>query len=160
LLIRRNVTLVVESAGNRAGRPTGPPWTQEVVMARIEDRVTGWWVFAGMLLGIAGILNIIWGLAAIGDAKFFIADQKYIISSLHTWGWVTLIIGVLQLVAAFSLFSGGGFGRWLGMFAAALSAISALLSIPAYPFWSLCIFALAIIVLYELAKAPERRTLA
>jgi hypothetical protein len=129
-------------------------------MARIEDRVTGWWVFAGMLLGIAGVLNTIWGLAAIGDAKFFIADQKYIISSLHTWGWVTLIIGVLQLVAAFSLFSGGGFGRWLGMFAAALSAISALLSIPAYPFWSLCIFALAIIVLYELAKAPERRTLA
>jgi hypothetical protein len=44
--------------------------------------------------------------------------------------------------------------------AAALSAISALLSIPAYPFWSLCIFALAIIVLHELAKAPERRTLA
>ena len=33
-----------------------------------------------------------------------------------------------------------------------------LLSIPAYPFWSLCIFALAIIILYELAKAPERRT--
>jgi hypothetical protein len=93
-------------------------------MARIEDRITGWWVFAGMLLGIAGVLNGIWGLAAIGDAKFFIADQKYIISSLHTWGWVTLIIGVLQLVAAFSLFSGGGFGRWLGMFAAALSAIS------------------------------------
>jgi hypothetical protein len=124
-------------------------------MARIEERVTGWWVFAGTLLLIAGVLNIIWGIAAIGDAKFFIADQKFIISSLHTWGWVTLIIGVLQMVAGFSLFSGGGFGRWIGMFAAALSAISALLSIPAYPFWSLCIFALAIIVLYELAKAPE-----
>jgi hypothetical protein len=124
-------------------------------MARIEDRVTGWWVFAGTLLLIVGVLNIIWGIAAIGDAKFFIANQKYIISSLHTWGWVTLILGVLQLAAGFSLFSGGGFGRWVGMFAAALSAISALLSIPAYPLWSLCIFALAIIILYELAKAPE-----
>ena len=91
-------------------------------MARIEDRVTGWWVFAGTLLLIAGVLNIIWGIAAIGDAKFFIANQKYIISSLHTWGWVTLILGVLQLVAGFSLFSGGGFGRWVGIFAAALSA--------------------------------------
>jgi hypothetical protein len=124
-------------------------------MARIEDRVTGWWVFAGTLLLIAGVLNIIWGIAAIGDAKFFIANQKYIISSLHTWGWVTLILGVLELAAGFSLFSGGGFGRWVGMFAAALSAIAALLSIPAYPFWSLCIFALAIVILYELAKAPE-----
>ena len=127
-------------------------------MARIEDRVTGWWVFAGTLLVIVGVLNIIWGIAAIGDAKFFIAGQKYIISSLHTWGWVALFLGVLELLAGFSLFAGGGFGRWMGMFAAALTAISALLSIPAYPFWSLCIFALAIIILYELAKAPERRT--
>ena len=121
-----------------------------------QSRVTGWWVFAGILLAIAGVLNIIWGIGAISDAKFFIADQKYIISSLHTWGWVTLIIGVVELIAAFSLFSGGGFGRWIGIFAAALASISALLSIPAYPFWSLCIFALSIIIIYELAKAPER----
>ena len=124
-------------------------------MARHDDRVTGWWVFAAALLLLAGVLNIIWGIAAIGNAKFFIADQKYIISSLHTWGWITLVLGALQMFAAFSLASGGTFGRWFGMFAAGLSAISALLSIPAYPFWSLCIFALAIIILYELAKAPE-----
>jgi hypothetical protein len=74
------------------------------------------------------------------------------------WGWVTLILGVLELVAAFSLFSGGGFGGWVGIFAAALASISALLSIPAYPFWSLCVFALSLIILYELAKAPERGT--
>ena len=121
-----------------------------------QSRVTGWWVFAGILLAIAGVLNVIWGIGAISDAKFFIADQKYIISSLHTWGWVTLILGVVELIAAFSLFSGGGFGRWIGIFAAALASISALLSIPAYPFWSLCVFALAIIILYELCKAPER----
>ena len=129
-------------------------------MARIEDRVTGWWVFAGTLLLIAGVLNIIWGIGAIGDAKFFIANQKYIVSSLHTWGWVTLILGVIELIAGFSLFSGGGFGRWVGIFAAALASISALLSIPAYPFWSLCVFALSLIILYELAKAPERGTMA
>ena len=115
-------------------------------------------MFAGTLLVIIGVLNIIWGIAAIGDAKFFIAGQKYILSTLHTWGWVALFLGVLELLAGFSLFAGGGFGRWMGMFAAALTAISALLSLPAYPFWSLCIFALAIIILYELAKAPERRT--
>ena len=90
-------------------------------MARIEDRVTGWWVFAGTLLVIIGVLNIIWGIAAIGDAKFFIAGQKYILSTLHTWGWVALFLGVLELLAGFSLFAGGGFGRWMGMFAAALT---------------------------------------
>jgi hypothetical protein len=129
-------------------------------MARIEDRVTGWWVFAGTLLAIAGVLNVIWGIAAIGEASFFVANQKFILSTLQTWGWVTLIIGVMQLIAGFSLFSGGGFGRWFGMLAAGLSAIAALLSIAAYPFWSLCIFALAIIILYELAKAPVRAAVA
>ena len=124
-------------------------------MARIEDRVTGWWVFAAILLTVAGVLNVIWGIAAIGEANFFVANQKYILSGLSTWGWVTLILGVIELIAAVSLISGGGFGRWIGIFAAALASISALLSIPAYPFWSLCVFALSIVILYELAKAPE-----
>ncbi len=120
-----------------------------------ESRVTGWWVFAGIMLAIAGTLNIIWGIGAVSDAKFFVAGQKYIISSLHTWGWITLIIGAVELIAAFSLFGGGGFGRWIGIIAAALASISALLSIPAYPFWGICIFALSIIIIYELAKSPE-----
>jgi hypothetical protein len=120
-----------------------------------ESRVTGWWVFAGILLAIAGVLNIIWGIAAIGDSKFFTENATYILSGLHTWGWVTLFIGLIELVAGFSLFSGGGFGRWLGIFAASLSAIGALMSITAAPFWALCVFALAIIVIYELAKSPE-----
>lgn len=118
-----------------------------------ESRVTGWWVFAGILLAIAGILNIIWGIAAISDSKFFTENVTYIVSGLHTWGWITLLIGIVQLIATASLFAGGGFGRFVGIFAASLSAIAALMSIPASPFWSLCVFALAIIVVYELAKS-------
>ena len=121
-------------------------------MTRDATRVTGWWIFAGMVLGIAAVLNIIYGIAAIDNSSFFVNDAKFILSDLNTWGWVTVVIGVIQGLAAFSLFAGGGFGRWLGIFAASLSAIAALLSIPAYPLWSLCIFALALIVLYELAK--------
>ncbi len=120
-----------------------------------ESTLSGWWVFAGVLLLVAGVLNIIYGIAAIGDSKFFTANATYIISGLHTWGWIILILGVLELVAAFSLFSGGEFGRWFGIFIASLNAIGALLSIPAYPFWSLAIFALAIIIIYKLAEGPE-----
>jgi hypothetical protein len=118
------------------------------------DRATGWWIFAGILLSIAGVLNVIWGIAAISDSTFFVKDAAYVISGLNTWGWVTLIIGVLELAAVGSLFAGGGFGRWMGIFAAALSAIGSLLSIDAYPFWSLSVFALSIIIIYQLASAP------
>lgn len=128
---------------------------------------SGWVTFAGVMLFIAGVLNVIYGIAAIGDSKFFIQDQKYILSNLNTWGWVTLIIGALQLFAAFSLFAGGLYGRFVAILAASLSAFAALLSIPAYPFWSLAIFAIDIIVIYQVAmyggagsgdepRSPER----
>ena len=117
--------------------------------------VSGWWVFAGVLLVVAGILNIIWGIAAIGDSKFFTDHGTFIISGLNTWGWIILVVGVLEMVAAFSLFAGGEFGRWFGIFIGSINMIGALLSIPAYPFWSLAIFALSIIIIYKLVEGPE-----
>ena len=121
----------------------------------MQDRVTGWWVFAAIMLLISGTLNVIWGIAAIGNSTFFTANARYVVSGLHTWGWITLLLGVIELCAGFSLFAGGGFGRWVGIIAASLTSIAALMSIPAYPFWSLCVFALAIIVVFELAKGPD-----
>ena len=124
-------------------------------MTKDAERVTGWWLFAGIVLGIAGILNIIYGIGAIDDATFFVNDAKYILGNLHTWGWVTLILGVFQLGAAASLFAGNTFGRVIGIFASSLVAIDALMSINVVPLWSLSVFALAIIVIYELAKHRE-----
>jgi len=120
------------------------------------DRVTGWWIFAAIMLSISGVLNIIWGIAAISESHFVTATgATYVFSGLKTWGWITLILGVIEILAAMSLFSGGGFGRWFGIFAASLVAIDALLDINVLPFWSLCVFALSVIVVYQLAKAPE-----
>jgi hypothetical protein len=111
----------------------------------------GWVLFAGIMLMLVGILNVIYGIAAIDDSSFFVNDTKYILSDLNTWGWVTLILGAVQILAAFSIWNGNQFGRWVGIAVAGLSAISALLSIPAYPFWSLAIFAVDILVIYGLA---------
>jgi hypothetical protein len=121
----------------------------------MQSRVTGWWVFAAMLLGLAGVLNVIWGITAIGNSDFFTANAHYVFSNLKTWGWITLIVGAIQLFASASLFQGGGFGRVIGIVAASLAAIDALLSIPGSPFWSVCVFALSVVILFELAKAPE-----
>jgi hypothetical protein len=107
-------------------------------------------MFAAVLLSIGGVLNVIYGIAAIGNSKFFVHDTHYVFSNLKTWGWVTLIIGVLEFTAALSLFGGGSFGRWVGIFAGSLAAIGALLAIPAYPLWSLGIFALSLWIIHGL----------
>jgi hypothetical protein len=117
----------------------------------MSERRSGWVTFAGILLLLSGALNVIYGIAAIGNSSFFVNDQKYILSNLNTWGWVTLVLGALQILAAFSIWQGGQFGRWFGIIAAGLSSIAALLSIPAYPFWSLAIFAVDVAIVYGLA---------
>ena len=106
------------------------------------------------------VLNIIWGIAAIDKSQFFVANTEYILSDLKTWGWVVLIIGAVQLIAAFSIFRGGSFGRWFGIAVASVNAIVALLTIPAYPFWSLAIFALDVLVVYGLATYGGDRRIA
>jgi hypothetical protein len=107
-------------------------------------------IFAAVLLMIGGVLNIIWGIAAIGNSKFFVHNTHYVFSSLKTWGWITLILGILEVLASISLFGGGGYGRWFGVIVGSLAAIGALLDIPAYPFWSIAVFALSIWIVYGL----------
>ncbi len=113
-------------------------------------------VFVAILLMIAGTLNVIYGIAAIDDASFFVESTRYVFSSLHTWGWITVLLGVVQLVGGFSLLSGQTFGRVIGLIAASLGAIGALLAVGgAFPFWSLGIFALCVICIHGLVVYGE-----
>ncbi len=116
-----------------------------------EPEGAGWLLFASILVGLAGVLNIIWGIAAIAESRFFTANATYILTDLKTWGWIVLIIGVIEVLAAFSILAGQQYGRWIGIIAAGLNAIAALMSISAYPFWALCIFGIDILIIYGLA---------
>jgi hypothetical protein len=113
--------------------------------------------FAAVLLMIAGSLNIIYGIAAISDAHFFTdSGTHYVFSSLNTWGWIILILAVLQLTGGISLLSGNIYGRVIGIVAASFGAIGSLLAVGgANPFWSLGIFALCVIVLHGLIVYGE-----
>jgi hypothetical protein len=106
--------------------------------------------FVAFLLFIAGVLNIIYGIAGVGNAHFFNGTQ-YVFGSVHTWGWITIIVGIIQLAAGASLMSGGAFGRVIGIFAASIGALESLLSIGGnHPWWSIAIFAMCVWILHGL----------
>ena len=123
------------------------------MQVRGESRV----MFAAILLMIAGVLNIIYGIAAISEAHFFTdAGTHFVFSGLSTWGWITVILGALELTGGFSLLGGNAYGRVIGITAASLGAIGSLLAVAgAYPFWSLGVFALCVIVLHGLVVYGE-----
>ena len=112
--------------------------------------------FAATLLLLAGTLNIIYGLGALGDARVFVGDQRYIFTNLSALGWVLILLGVIQLGGGLSLIAGNTYGRVIGLIGAGLGAIGALLSVGgAYPWWSLAIFALCVYVIHGILVYGE-----
>lgn len=121
-----------------------------------SERVAGWLLFAGTMVMIAGILNLIYGISGIGNANWLEANSDYVFSSMKTWGWIVLIVGLLQLTAAFSIWAGNEYGRWIGIASAGLNSIVMLMFIPAYPFGALAVFAIDVLVIYGLATYGGR----
>jgi hypothetical protein len=108
-------------------------------------------LLAAVLLLVAGVLNIIYGIAAIGNSAFYMHKTHYVFGSLESWGWVALITGTLELVASGSLVAGHRFGRYLGIAVGAVAAIEALLAIPEQPLLSLAVFAISLWIIHGLA---------
>jgi hypothetical protein len=116
-----------------------------------EEKGFGWLLFAATMLGLAGVLSIIDGIVGLSKSSFYTANAHYVFSDLRTWAWITLIIGVLLIVAAMGVFSGSGFARWFGIFIAGLNLIGHFSSVQAYPFWALIVITLDILIIYALA---------
>src|SRR5690349_11948974 len=101
---------------------TTPP-SREVRHHEESDSTAGWLLFAGAMVMIAGFLNLIYGIAGIGNANWLEANSAFVFSNMKTWGWIVTIVGVLQLTAAFSIWAGNEYGRWIGMISAGLNSI-------------------------------------
>jgi hypothetical protein len=122
-----------------------------------DDAGYGLVTFAGVMLLIAGVLNTLYGIAAIDKANFFVRDAHYVIGDLSTWGWFLTILGVLQLFAAFAIWRGTPWGRWFGVGCATVNAILQMLWIPAYPILSITLLAIDIFIIYGLLAYGGRR---
>jgi hypothetical protein len=115
-----------------------------------DDEGTGWMLFAAAMLAILASANLIEGVAAVSNSNFFVGNAEFVVSGLKTWGWVLIVVAAIQgLVVAGIVLEWRGF-RWAGVAIAALNAIAQLLFMPAYPLWSLALFALDILVIYAL----------
>ena len=111
----------------------------------------GWVAFAGFMLGLAGIWNVIEGILAISESRVYAAETVFVFSDLNTWGWIVLALGTLQLLAAFTIAAGSEFARWFGIAVAGVNAIGQLFFLPAFPLWAMSMFAIDILIIYALA---------
>ena len=114
--------------------------------------LSGWWAFAGTMMLIVGGFNLIEGIAALAQKEYF-NSSGLLYDNLKFWGWMMLIVGIVQLITSFLIFARSLAGAVIGIFLAAVSAFFAFFAIGAYPWWALTILVVDGLVIYGLTRA-------
>jgi hypothetical protein len=137
---------------------------QRTVTSGVDDRLeittdagdgSGWLLFAGTVLGLAGLMRIIdslWAFRYKGTLPDGVTLRDGLLgSNLTTYAWTWLIVGVVLVVASVFILARSQIARWIGYVAATIGALSAMTWMPYYPIWSLVYVGIAFFVLYGLA---------
>lgn len=138
-----------------AGNVSGSRADHDTVGSR--SSASGWTVFAAVLMIFGGAMAILEGIAAIAKDDVFVATRNYVFEfNLTGWGWIHLILGIVILLAGCALFTGALWARAVGVLLAGLGVVAHFLWLPYYPFWSLVLIAMYIIVIWALCAGPQR----
>ena len=114
---------------------------------------TGWISFAGIFMIVVGALDFFEGLIAVIRGQYYVlTPNEIIVFDLKTWGWVTLIWGIVLALSGLALLGGAGWARWFAIVVGCLNFIVQLgfVGSAQYPLWALAVLTLTVIVLYGL----------
>ena len=120
------------------------------------ERGAGWLFFAGTMLGLAGLFSTIDGIVALSKSSFYVSGARYVFSDLHTWGWIVLIVGIIEICASVAILGRAQWARWFGIVVASLGALAQFAFMQSYPFWSITVLTLCILTVYALAAYGGR----
>ena len=124
----------------------------------MKPPMAGWISFAAIVMIVIGTLDFFQGLIAVIRKQYFVvAGNQLIVFDMRTWGWITLIWGIVLGLAGLALWAGAGWARWLTVVLASLSILAQLgwLGASSYPLWTLVIVGLDIVVIYALTARWE-----
>ena len=112
----------------------------------------GWVYFAGILLVVSGVFEMIAGLTALLNDKFYaVAQQSLLVFDITHWGWAHMLIGLLMIVTGTSVMTGSTWSRVVAIVLAVLGVIAQFAFISAYPIWSIMVIVIGILIIYSLA---------
>ena len=110
--------------------------------------------FAGVFLFVVGLFNILEGVMTLWRKEYF-EGAEVVVANLQTWGWIVLVVGVVQVLAGWLVLSRSSVGRWVGIIIVVISMMVSFLAIGVYPFWTLIILVIDAMVLWGLTGRWE-----
>jgi hypothetical protein len=114
---------------------------------------SGWIGFAGWLMIVIGFIDFFEGLIAVIRSEYYVLTaNQIIVFDSTTWGWLTLLWGIILVFVGWGLLSRASWARWVSIIALTVTVIEQLMVFgsAAYPLWALTVLALSIVVLYAL----------
>ena len=117
---------------------------------------SGWVTFAAILVIIAGLYNLLSGVAAITESDT-VKDATQVLYGidLETWGYFWAVIGVAQIVTAVLLFMRSPFGATLAILGATVSASLTIFLIFVAPLWAITVIALDIGIIWAITANAD-----
>ena len=115
---------------------------------------SGWLTFAGLMVLFPCFWNVIEGSIAVFRSAYFTGTAVF--GTLAFWSLVWFGVGLLALIAGYAIIGGREWGRWVGIVIVVLSTIINMLTIPLYPWWSLFVVTIDILILYALTVRWRR----
>ena len=116
-------------------------------------RQPGLAVFAGLIAGIVGAMNLIYGLLILFNSEFLVRTREglYYVNAT-AWGWLLVIFGVVQVAASIGILTARTWARLVGIAWASIIVVGHMFFMPGNTFWSLLIIALGVLIIYALSS--------
>ncbi|MFD2077538.1 hypothetical protein SAMN05421678_11249 [Actinopolymorpha cephalotaxi] len=142
-----------EVTTSSAEAPAGRMTAETEVTRSAGGEGLGWIMFAGAVLITVGVFEAIWGLTALFRTTYFVVPSSGLVVSFNytAWGWVHIGLAVLLVATGLAVLAGQRWARYVGICLAALGMIANFLTFAAFPFWSLVMVAVDILVIYALS---------
>jgi hypothetical protein len=116
-----------------------------------ESRMLGFVLFAGTIMILVGVFEVIIGMTALFFNGYFDATQDPLVTSNYdAWGWTHTVLGAVAIVAGLGLFRGKLWARILGILFALTCAVVNLGFLSVAPFMSVTVIVLCIVSVFAI----------
>jgi hypothetical protein len=116
-----------------------------------EPITSGLLSFAGFLIWIVGFFNIVDGLTSLSKRSFYLVpSSKLLIFDFTVWGWIWIIVGILQIFVGASILARRTWARTAGIALILLAIAGQFAFMNTFPLWSMVIIAVSLVAIYLL----------
>ncbi len=120
----------------------------------MQQSLSGWVTFAAIIVVIAGMFNLLSGIAAISGSDSVTREVDDVLYEINveSWGWFWLIGGVAQLLTAVLLFARNPVAAGVAVCGASLNALATVFLIFVAPIWAITVLALNIAIIWKITQ--------